>query len=104
VARGGHESSLPLAVQMFPTPTAHDGKDCGTSPSQTGRNSPTLPVVAGGKLNPTWVEWLMGWPLGWTDLQPLEMVKFQQWRASHGADSEGFEPRAPPAMIGECES
>ena len=29
----------------------------------------------GGKLNPTWVEWLMGWPLGWTDLKPLEMDK-----------------------------
>ena len=25
-----------------------------------------------GKLNPTWVEWLMGFPLGWTDLKPLE--------------------------------
>ena len=32
----------------------------------------------GGKLNPTWVEWLMGWPLGWTDLKPLEMVKYQR--------------------------
>lgn len=29
----------------------------------------------GGKLNPTWVEWLMGWPLGWTDLKPLETGK-----------------------------
>jgi hypothetical protein len=29
----------------------------------------------GGKLNPTWVEWLMGWPLGWTDLKPLVMDK-----------------------------
>jgi hypothetical protein len=29
----------------------------------------------GGKLNPDWVEWLMGWPLGWTDLKPLEMDK-----------------------------
>jgi hypothetical protein len=27
--------------------------------------------MAGGTLNPTWVEWLMGWPLGWTDLKPL---------------------------------
>ena len=26
----------------------------------------------GGKLNPTWVEWLMGFPLGWTDLEVLE--------------------------------
>jgi hypothetical protein len=30
----------------------------------------------GGKLNPEWVEWLMGWPLGWTDLKPLETDKF----------------------------
>ena len=29
----------------------------------------------GGQLNPTWVEWLMGWPLGWTDLKPLETDK-----------------------------
>ena len=31
--------------------------------------------TVGGKLNPTWTEWLMGWPLGWTDLKPLEMDK-----------------------------
>ena len=29
----------------------------------------------GGKLNPLWTEWLMGWPIGWTDLKPLEMDK-----------------------------
>ena len=37
----------------------------------------------GGRLNPTWVEWLMGWPLGWTDLKPLEMAKFQEWQQQH---------------------
>jgi hypothetical protein len=26
-----------------------------------------LPVQVGGTLNPMWVEWLMGYPLGWTD-------------------------------------
>lgn len=30
----------------------------------------------GGKLNPEWVEWLMGWPIGWTDLKPLATDKF----------------------------
>ena len=34
----------------------------------------------GGKLNPPWVEWLMGWPIGWTDLEPLETDRFQQWQ------------------------
>jgi hypothetical protein len=34
-------------------------------------------------LNPTWVEWLMGLPLGWTDLKPFEMHKFQEWQQQH---------------------
>ncbi|EKO25398.1 hypothetical protein LEP1GSC104_3486 [Leptospira interrogans str. UI 12621] len=41
-------------------------------------------AVNGGPLNPMWVEWLMGWPLGWTDLEPLETAKFQWWLKSHG--------------------
>jgi hypothetical protein len=32
-------------------------------------------TTVGGKLNPMWVEWLMGWTLGWTDLKPLVMDK-----------------------------
>ena len=40
--------------------------------------------VTGGKLNPNWEEWLMGWPVQWTELQPLEMDKFQQWQQRHG--------------------
>lgn len=27
---------------------------------------------------------MMGWPIGWTNLKPLEMDKFQQWLNSHG--------------------
>jgi len=42
---------------------------------------------SGGLLNPTWVEWLMGWPIGWTALQPLEMAKFREWQQQHGAYS-----------------
>ena len=41
-------------------------------------------IEAGGQLNPDWVEWLMGWPIGWTDLKPLGMDKFQQWLHLHG--------------------
>jgi hypothetical protein len=59
----------------FPTPTAHNAKECN-SPSEQNRNTPTLATHAGGKLNPMWVEWLMGWPLAWTDLKPLETDKY----------------------------
>lgn len=37
-----------------------------------------------GKVSPEWAEWLMGWPMGWTDAsQELEMDKFQSWRQQH---------------------
>jgi DNA (cytosine-5)-methyltransferase 1 len=82
----GREGGLNLraAVRVWPTPTKHDHKDCGTSPSQAGRNSQTLPVAVGGQMNPTWVEWLMGWPLGWTDLRASATDRFRQWCDSHG--------------------
>jgi hypothetical protein len=37
----------------------------------------------GGQLNPEWVEWLMGWPAGWTELKPLAMDKFREWQQQH---------------------
>jgi len=36
------------------------------------------------RLNPAWVEWLMGWPLGWTDLRPLETDKSPNARQRRG--------------------
>ena len=66
------------------TPTAHDAKDTGTAPSEGRRHSPCLAWQAGGKLNPQWVEWLIGWPVGWTDLGPLEMVRYLSWQQQHG--------------------
>ena len=41
-------------------------------------------ITGGGPLNPLWIEWLMGWPMGWTDFEPLETGKFQQWLQLHG--------------------
>jgi hypothetical protein len=70
----GKQVSLEAAVKFWPTPTAHNAKE-GGFPSEHNRNTPTLSAQAGGSLNPTWVEWLMGWPLGWTDLKPLATDK-----------------------------
>jgi hypothetical protein len=72
-ARGGHQSSLPSAVRMFHTPNT-GGLDGGSNSRRAAeKRGETMP--GGGSLNPTWVEWLMGWPLGWTDLKPLAMGK-----------------------------
>jgi len=37
-----------------------------------------------GVVNPQFPEWLMGWPLSWTELCPLGMDKFQLWLQRHG--------------------
>src|SRR5690606_7975016 len=61
---------LATAVARWPTPTANDAKNATLPPSQETWDS--LPGELRrrgerGSLNPTWVEWLMGFPLGWTD-------------------------------------
>jgi DNA (cytosine-5)-methyltransferase 1 len=32
-----------------------------------------------GVLNPDWVEWLMGWPIGWSSLEPMKELSFRDW-------------------------
>lgn len=72
-------------MKMYPTPTVHNAKECN-APSEANRNEPTLASRVGGRLNPPWVEWLMGWPIGWTDCAPLAMDKFQSWRQQHSVN------------------
>ena len=83
---GGSNSRNALKKrQMLPTPLTRDWKSGKASKATMERNSRPLSEQVGGTLNPTWVEWLMGWPLGWTDLKPLEMDKFRKWQQQHGA-------------------
>jgi hypothetical protein len=46
-----------------------------------------LATVLGGPLSPSWCEWFMGWPVGWTGLEPLATDKFRQWLLGHGERS-----------------
>jgi DNA (cytosine-5)-methyltransferase 1 len=63
------------AAQKWPTPQAHDAKHLTSKPKPTGQKMLSTHIyerddsTSGGRLNPTWVEWLMGFPLGWTDLE-----------------------------------
>jgi len=73
-----------MSPAHWPTPNASDGRKWSNQSlaerkakgQQIRLNTAVSPAGgAGGQLNPTWVEWLMGWPLGWTDLKPLAMDK-----------------------------
>jgi len=67
-----------IAMEMYPTPTTRDYKDSTVSPSYKNRNSDSLPIKMmkegkhGGKLNPEFVEFLMGYPLNWTKIETTE--------------------------------
>ena len=77
------KGKLAGAVKMWPTPNASDNRDRGnlSDPAiqrriamgkQVGLTMAVKEKKGGGTLNPTWVEWLMGYPEGWTDLSPSE--------------------------------
>lgn len=91
----GSSSNLGLAaaVRTWRTPNASDGNKWSNQ-SQSERVAKGQQVRlghqlgAGGNLNPTWVEWLMGWPLGWTDLKPLETDKCPNAQPQLGECSE----------------
>lgn len=44
-----------------------------------------------GQLNPDWIEWLQGWPIGWTRLQPITLDE-RSWDHDP-ADDPGDIPR-----------
>ena len=72
-ATGERSILLSQKVAMFPTPTARDYKSPDLNQESERFSQKTeLNSAVGGLLNPTWVEWLMGFPLGWTDLSASE--------------------------------
>jgi len=99
ISKSGVDGSVGLArfVRLYPTPTANDAKNTLTE-SQIGRGALTARIAeakklrpaprafmhkdspadrgranlgekVGGQLNPDWVEPLMGYPAGWTDVE-----------------------------------
>jgi hypothetical protein len=71
---------------LWPTPAARDYKDTGKSQSELNRNTPPLATHAGGLLSPQWVEWLMGVPIGWTELRPWGMAWFRNKQRKRSKD------------------
>ena len=77
-----------IASGLLPTITAQTyGTNQGGAAGRVGKVRMSLQSMAtqrGGRLSPSFVERMMNWPVGWTDLEPLAMDKYQQWYASHG--------------------
>lgn len=74
-----HTPGLNAIAARYPTPTVQDGENCGGTGSfdkvqqlaDAGEitEEERRAMTGGAQLNPDWVEWLMGWPVGWTDVE-----------------------------------
>jgi len=120
------QHNLTANVQMYPTPSASCEMDVVAPPETVEKNSSgwsvrrvgtgtkfgaklndvvnkvSQPIEPGGKLNPTFVEFLMGFPESWTKIEPTES-KVSETQSSHksqeslGSQSKKFY-RTPTAM------
>ena len=92
-ATSGDGLATVVATRTWPTATAYKGWSPNHNRANTddrldytvereafqpGQQTPPM------RLNPNWVEWLMGWPIGHTDLRPLGMDKFREYERQHG--------------------
>jgi DNA (cytosine-5)-methyltransferase 1 len=83
----GFGLTLGNAVKI-PTPSANDWKGSSKDGQRRGQlTDPAMGVIpAGGSLNPTWVEWLMAFPLGYTVARAHES---RRKKSSKKAGAEG---------------
>jgi len=99
------------AMEMMPTPTARDHKDMGYQPTWKPSRDKSVPRTVlknnkpGGKLNPTFVEMLMAYPMNWTKIEPTES-KVSETQSFHSSQENLDSPlskqkrmyRTPTAM------
>lgn len=82
-------SAMAKQGRIYNTPVARDGANSTFPPSQSKWDSLPGDIMRmgearpGGVLNPEFVEWLMGWPIGWTDLEPAVMESSLIKRIEH---------------------
>jgi site-specific DNA-cytosine methylase len=105
---GRHSLNLPAAIRLYPTPTASDSKGTGPMGSRSvehdlerrnlrgcvlfatpcrGDAKGTNGTDVSGQLNPEWVEWLMGFPAGWSELDPSAMRSYRSRHTQSSARS-----------------
>lgn len=75
--KDSHSLNLADTVKMWPTPRNCTAMGAEFTDNTQGAKFPNLETIVAreedansGSLNPTWVEWLMGFPTGWTALEP----------------------------------
>ena len=96
--KGQNALAAEIASQTYPTPQANEdaaGTPAGNMQKMLG-NDPrvrgeTQEEWSKGALNPTWVEWLMGWPISWTTLDMNVKPYYDAWHEAQQWTQTGTE-------------
>lgn len=72
------------ASGLLPTPTASNTKAHHMRGADKGKPRESRSYGDRGPLNPPYLESLMGWPVKWTEFEPLETARFREWQQQHG--------------------
>jgi hypothetical protein len=83
VVKGDHRSSVTGAIAKRNARPLCEVVSRFSLPGLTTSKAGADSLEATRKLNPLFVELLMGLPLGWTDYAPLGMESFRWWLRSH---------------------
>ncbi len=92
VAAGNPKQRLEVTITNWATPTARDWRDGNASTdiptnSLLGRQAPRAMnngIESQMTLNPRFTEWLMGWPIGWTEFELAETEWFHWLQLMRG--------------------
>jgi hypothetical protein len=76
--KGGTSNTVQYKNQKFVRISLTTGTQFGA------KLSAAYQLMIGKNLPPIFSEWMMGWPIGWTDLKPLEMDKCHFVQQQHG--------------------
>ena len=84
--KSSHSLNLADSVKQWPTPRCFMHKDAAYDRGKAnlgevvcGEEGATAEKPISGQLNPTWVEWLMGWPIGWTSMEAITDLDWRDW-------------------------
>lgn len=118
---GKQVTSLTVLAKMWATPTCRDWKDracvdanvptnglLGRQAVRSGLHPPTTSTPGQASLpttrvlNPAFTEWLMGWPVGWTDSTRSATESYRSWLRTHS--SALWPELCPDPRQGTCDA
>lgn len=94
IREGVDESEVRALFSRSPYTESREGRSCEVPPEEEMKSK------AVGALNADWVEWLMGWPIGWTNGDPQDSAGREDWSAKTTEGSWwSAEPTGIPRLV-----